>query len=146
MTHVDTLERPIAGAEAMMDRDPMLHAAVEAHRGEWRPDLNATTNYRMDQGGGLPEVQITTTSHQMTWQTPDGLVRRHQEWLNGPYRAKAGWHATATIPDRLPETVLTVLPGRSLREVVDLPGAEAWIVDAVARVPNFHVDLVLRRA
>ena len=135
----------MAGRDALAERDPMLMHAVAAHNGEWRPDLRATTAYVMDAARGLPGIEITTTRHQMAWQTPDGLVRRHQEWLNGPYQAKAGWHATATIPDRIPETVLTVLPGRSLREVVDLPGAEAWIVETTARVPNFHIDLVLRR-
>lgn len=136
--------RPMAGREALMDRDPMLLHAVAAHGGEWRPDLQPVTSYTMDDARGLPEVQIRTTRHQMAWRTPWGLVRRDQKWRNGPY-AETGWHATATIPDGLPETMLTVLPGRPLSDVVQLPGAEAWLVESVTRVPSFHVDLLLKR-
>lgn len=144
--HVRQGERPMAGREALMDRDPMLMHAVNAHGGEWRPDLESTTNYASDQERGLPDVQIRVQRHQITWQTPAGRVMRYQEWMNSAYQRKEGWHATATVPDQIPETILIALIGRPLSAVIDLPGADAWIVEATARVPNFHIDLVLRRA
>ena len=134
----------MAGWNALLERDPMLAHAVLAHGGEWRPDLDPITNFAMNAERGLPEIQIHTTRHQMTWQTARGLIRRNQEWRNGAY-APTRWVATATIPDGWPETVLTALPGRTLDAVIDLPGACAWVVTDMARVPNFHVDLVIER-
>lgn len=145
MHEAQTLDRTVAGAQAMMDRDPMLFHAVAAHGGEWRPDLRDTTSYAMDANRKLPEIEIRTLRHQMAWRTPDGLFRRNQEWCSGPY-APTGWSATATAPDMWPEIVLADLPGRRLADVVDLAGADAWVIEAAVRVPGFQVDLVLRRA
>jgi len=108
------------GHEMARRRDPMLAAALDLHGAEWRPGggrLRLVVK-------GLPYVSMDTFDHTVRWTIPQGDVQMHADYS----REAREWSARITLPVEVPQTVLHRLKGQSLALLVDLPGADAWLI------------------
>lgn len=131
----------------LLDRDPMLAAAMLAHGADWRPDLQALTQLRRDDGRRLPGIELRTLEHRLEWPAGTGRAVFHVEWKESrePYGPRTtNWVARFHMMP-LPETIALAVTGRTLDTVIDAEGADAWRVDEVETVPGFSSTLKLSR-
>lgn len=110
------------GTEMLERRDPVVARAVEAHGAEWDPA--GTLELEPSEAAGLPRIRVTTFMHDVEWQGSSGsttLICMYD-------RDALSWKAMILLPNDMPETVAALLVGRGLECLLDVPGADAWII------------------
>jgi len=113
------------GQDMLERRDPMLAHAVSLHGHEWIAGVETMLDGNED---GLPAVVIQTLSHSLRWRTPTDTVTINASWDSTTRR----WCATLVMTRELPQSVVTMLQGRPLADVVDLPKAAAWTIEGAS--------------
>lgn len=108
------------GHEMAWRRDPMLAAALDLHGAEWRPGGGRLVLEAKD----LPYVSMDTFDHTVRWTISQGVVELHADYS----REDGEWIARLTMPVEVPQTLLHRLKGRRLALLVDMPGADAWLI------------------
>lgn len=133
------------------DRDPVLAAALIAHGKDWRPDLVPVLELPRDDAQRLPAISLRTLEHRIEWAEGNGQAVFSQRWIDEDRsrwlrdgRQQAGWRAEFHMSP-LPETLANALVGRTLRDVIDAPGAEAWRITTSTVVPGVKTTLGLVR-
>jgi len=132
----------------LLDRDPMLAAAVLAHGEQWRADLTACLELKRDDARRLPGIEVRVLGHRIEWPNGGGRAVHAQKWQQSfePGRkSQSGWVATFTM-EPLPETIGLALVGQTLDRVIDAEGADAWRIAEVTIVPGLHTEMKLERA
>lgn len=113
---------------ALLDRDPMLAHALAAHGAKW----SHGQTYLSLPGRGdatLPEVTLRVFDHRLQWRHGDALTiatQRHKEVRHGVWT----WE-TMVSTGALPDAMSCALLGRTLDALLDVPGADAWLIDDV---------------
>jgi len=130
--------------DQIRDRDPILAAALAAHGREWRPDLANSLTVPPDDVRNLPSIRLRSLDHELTWSSGDELIVLHQQWRTME-PGREGWSTRLTTP-ALPETVTAALEGRGMRSVIDVPGAEAWVIEKTETFTEIQTVMTLVRA
>lgn len=121
-------------------RDPMLAHALRLHGREWRPDLSERLEIPRRDDLKLPGVVVTTLEHSLEWPDGNGVALYRQRW-----QAKIGeWQSDLTMR-AMPDAIAMAIMGHPLTDVINAPGAEAWIVEKVELVPEQKTILILGR-
>lgn len=130
----------------LMDRDPMLAAAMYAHGKEWRPDLKPSLEITRDDARKLPGITIRSLEHSLEW--PNGPAKRavyRSRWVDDTrYGDKAGWRSEFHMGS-IPEVIASALIGKPLSNVINAEGADKWRIQSVDVVPGIATKMVLER-
>lgn len=124
--------------DRLMARDPIV-AYVMANRGvDWHPELESCIELPADTPNKIPEVYLSTLDHKVEW--PYANVTFIQKWI-APEKC---WRTTLHIP-AVPEQISIALVGKRGSEIIDAPGADAWVVDNVREVSGGELILTMKR-
>lgn len=124
--------------EHLMDRNPILANAMKARDAAWTTDEKRFVNFAEIPERQWPQIWLNKEDHSIFWSAAD--VTMIQKWVPGDQK----WRTTIEMP-WMPEQLLHSIQDRSLKNVINAPGSEEWIVKGFKNISSGGLILNLER-
>lgn len=121
-----------------MDRDPILAHVMTRMDLRWNSEDDEVLEAPGNEEKGFPDVWVSKLDHRLIWTRSN--VTLIQRWID----PEKNWKTTIEI-ERLPDQLQMALVGKNLREIIDIDGAEAWVIKKYREVSMNRLILHLER-